>query len=275
MGRQNLRLFLLLCAAVFLLAPGTAGAAMNGVTRLALVSATTAHDGGPLLAGIDMGLAKGWKTYWREPGDSGIAPTFDWSQSENVADVEVRWPAPQRFDDPGDITFGYRNELLLPLRVVPRDPALPVTLRLSMFYGICSDKICVPREAELALALPPGTAEGGIAPTPDAARLRAALGRVPVAPADPDILTVGWREDAAPTLEVRLAHCGTGCTPPALIVDGPPNVWFGTPEVTRERDSVLYSVPAEVLSTAMLEGEEIAFILSGPDKAFVLRKTMR
>ncbi|ABS62305.1 conserved hypothetical protein [Parvibaculum lavamentivorans DS-1] len=265
--------FLLLCAALLLFSvPERAEA--SGVTRLALVAASTAHDGGPVLAGLDMGLDRGWKTYWREPGDSGIAPTFDWSQSENVADIELRWPAPRRFDDPGDITFGYTDELLLPLRVTPADPSLPVTLRLSLFYGICSDTICVPREAELELMLPAGPAEGGIMPTADAARLRAALARVPVAPADPGRLSVGWRPDAAPTLEVRLHRCGTGCVPPALIVDGPANVWFDTPAVTREGETVLYSVPAEVLSTAMLEGEELVFIFSGPDEAMAFRKTL-
>lgn len=267
-------LFSLLCATALFVSPTAAVAAGEGVTRLALVAAETAHDGAPLLAGIDMSLAKGWKTYWREPGDSGIAPSFDWSQSENVADVEVRWPAPQRFDDPGDITFGYRDEVIWPLRVVPENPDLPVTLRLDMFYGVCSDSICVPREAELTLALPADKPEEGIAATQDAARLRAALARVPVEPADPGMLSVGWREADAPTLEVRLKDCGQGCVPPALIVDGPANVWFGTPQVSRHDGAVLYTVPVEVLSTAMLDGEELSFILSGPDTALEVRKTL-
>ncbi|MEQ8267216.1 MAG: protein-disulfide reductase DsbD family protein [Parvibaculum sp.] len=272
---MNRPLFSLFCAAVLLAAPAAMGAAgAEGVTRLSLVAAETAHDGAPLLAGIDMGLAKGWKTYWREPGDSGIAPSFDWSRSENVADVEVRWPVPQRFDEPGDITFGYRDEVIWPLRVVPANPALPVTLRLDMFYGVCSVSVCIPREAELALALPAVAPEEGIAATQDAARLRAALARVPVEPADPGLLSAGWREADAPTLEVRLRNCGAGCVPPSLIVDGPPNVWFGTPQVSRQGDTVLYTVPAEVLSTAMLDGEELSFILSGPGTALKIRKTL-
>lgn len=272
---MNRLLFPLLCAVALVAAPTVTGAAgAEGVTRLALVAAETAHDGAPLLAGIDMGLAKGWKTYWREPGDSGIAPSFDWSRSENVADVELRWPVPQRFDEPGDITFGYRDEVVWPLRVVPENPALPVTLRLDMFYGVCSTSVCVPREAALTLALPAGTPEEGIAATQDAARLRAALARVPVEPADPGLLSVSWRDADAPTLEVRLRDCGAGCVPPALIVDGPPNVWFGTPQVSRQGDTVLYSLPVEVLSAAMLDGEELSFILSGPDTALKIHKTL-
>ncbi|WP_421861936.1 protein-disulfide reductase DsbD domain-containing protein [Parvibaculum sp.] len=73
-----------------------------------------AHDGAAFLAGIDLELADGWKTYWEKPGDSGIPPVFDWSASENVAGVELRWPAPERFDAPGDITFGYKHGLTWP-----------------------------------------------------------------------------------------------------------------------------------------------------------------
>src|SRR5690349_18182355 len=51
-----------------------------------------------LLAGIEITLDPGFKTYWRNPGDSGLPPRFDWSGSENVADVEIRYPAPYRHE---------------------------------------------------------------------------------------------------------------------------------------------------------------------------------
>lgn len=265
--------FFLLCVS-FLIAPAPASAAPGkGVRSLELAAATAAHDGSAFLAGLDLQLADGWKTYWKQPGDSGIPPSFDWSASENVAGVELRWPAPERFDAPGDITFGYGNGVLWPLRVVPEDASLPVTLRLSMYYGICSD-ICVPRQAELELVVPPVAAGETPEETLFANRLRAALARVPVPPADPDLIDVRWRENEAPTLEVRLHHCGPGCEPPQLIVQSSSNTWFGTPRVKREGDVVRYAMEVEVLSPAMLDGEELTFILSGPEKAYVIKKTM-
>ncbi len=275
MNRERLAGFLRLVL-VAALAAGfvpRAAASTEGVTRLALVSATGAHDGGPVLAGIDMGLAPGWKTYWRNPGDSGISPRFDWSGSENVAGIELRWPAPERFDDPGDTTFGYKTAVLWPVHVVPEDPALSVTLRLDMQYGICSD-ICVPREAKLELALPAMPPGWKLADTADAERLRTALAHVPMPPADPDILEVRWREDAVPTLEVRLKGCGADCTPPAIIAEGPRNIWFSPPTVRRDGGDVLYIMEVEVLSPAMLDGKELAFFLSGPGRAMVIRKKM-
>ena len=70
-------------------------------------------------AGVQIDLAEGWKTYWRMPGEAGIAPEFDWSGSRNVADVEVRWPAPRRYHDASGETVGYARRVVFTLAVVP------------------------------------------------------------------------------------------------------------------------------------------------------------
>jgi DsbC/DsbD-like thiol-disulfide interchange protein len=58
------------------------------------------------LVGIQIHLDPGYKTYWREPGDSGLPPVFDWQGSENVATVDVRWPVPVRFADGSGSSIG-------------------------------------------------------------------------------------------------------------------------------------------------------------------------
>src|SRR5262245_57507317 len=50
-------------------------------------------DAAPLRAGIEIRLQPGWHTYWRYPGDAGVPPRFDFSGSQNVKTVDVRWPA--------------------------------------------------------------------------------------------------------------------------------------------------------------------------------------
>ena len=52
-----------------------------------------------LVAGIHIKMDAGWKTYWRYPGDSGLPPRFDWSQSINLKKAKVLWPAPTRYKD--------------------------------------------------------------------------------------------------------------------------------------------------------------------------------
>ena len=69
------------------------------------------------LAGIEIALDPGFKTYWRNPGDSGLPPRFDWSRSENVAGAEVRWPAPNRHEDAGGVAYVYGKQVVLPVLV--------------------------------------------------------------------------------------------------------------------------------------------------------------
>ncbi|HCX68676.1 MAG TPA: hypothetical protein DHK64_14410, partial [Rhodobiaceae bacterium] len=57
-------------------------------------------------AGLHLELSKGWKTYWRSPGEVGIPPSIDWAGSENIENVEFLWPAPERFTAFGIENFG-------------------------------------------------------------------------------------------------------------------------------------------------------------------------
>lgn len=99
-------------------------------------------DGGRMSA-LHLTLAPGWKTYWRSPGDAGIPPAFDWTGSENLRAVLFHWPRPHVFDLNGMKTVGYHDALVLPLEVVPLDPARPVRLKGTVDLGVCSD-ICIP-----------------------------------------------------------------------------------------------------------------------------------
>ncbi|WP_209426021.1 protein-disulfide reductase DsbD domain-containing protein [Pararhodobacter sp. SW119] len=112
------------------------------------------------VAALHLQLAEGWKTYWRIPGEAGIAPQFDWSRSQNAASVRARWPRPVVFDQNGYRSIGYANELVLPLEVTPRRAGRPVALRGEFTIGICSD-ICIPVDLSLAQVL-----RGGTAPDP-------------------------------------------------------------------------------------------------------------
>src|SRR6185503_19169941 len=62
------------------------------------------------IAGVELELPEGWKTYWRYPGEAGgVAPVFDWSQSTNLESAQVLYPAPKRFTDKSGDTIGYKG----------------------------------------------------------------------------------------------------------------------------------------------------------------------
>jgi DsbC/DsbD-like thiol-disulfide interchange protein len=190
------------------------------------------RSGNVLLGGVAFKLSPGWKTYWRTPGDSGVPPRFDFSKSDNVEAVTILWPAPMKFEDgAGGFSLGYKNDVLLPLRIVAKNADKPVTLRAEISYAVC-EKLCVPVEASVELPI------ASVASTQDSA-LSTALETVPV-PAtvgDPNPLTIRDVRRDGPTAVVvdvvapddRADLFVEGPTPdwalpvPALI-DGPPGV---------------------------------------------------
>src|SRR6202167_1442514 len=109
------------------------------------------RSGAVLLGGIAFQLPPRWKTYWRTPGDSGVPPRFDFSKSENIEAVTVLWPAPTKFDDgAGGFSLGYHDQVVLALRIVPKNNDRPVTLRAEINYAVC-EKLCIPVEASAEL----------------------------------------------------------------------------------------------------------------------------
>lgn len=100
-------------------------------------------EDGHRMAALDLRLAPEWKTYWRAPGDTGIPPMFDWTGSVNLKTVRFHWPSPKAITLSGLTSLGYLGELVLPVELVPVDPAKPVTLALKMDLGICRE-ICLP-----------------------------------------------------------------------------------------------------------------------------------
>jgi len=120
-------------------------------------------------AGVEINLDPGWKTYWRDPGDSGAPPSFDFSGSENVKAVTVLWPAPQRFSDgAGGNSIGYLDHVILPLHVVPEDAGKGTALKLRLSYDVCGT-MCMPVEADLELTL---SGNGGAEPVLEKAEVR-------------------------------------------------------------------------------------------------------
>jgi DsbC/DsbD-like thiol-disulfide interchange protein len=143
------------------------------------------RSGPVLLGGVAVQLDPGWKTYWRTPGDSGVPPRFDFSKSDNVEAVTVLWPAPTKFDDGGGgFSLGYHDQVVLPLRIVPKVNDKPVTLRANINYAVC-EKICIPVEASTELTF------ASVASTEDSV-LFAALDTVPkpASVGDPNPLTI-------------------------------------------------------------------------------------
>ena len=80
-------------------------------------------------------LKPGWKTYWRSPGEGGVAPKITWPQG--VTD-SWSWPVPSRFDISGMTTQGYHDKVTIPIVLDGvKGDMLDGTLTLSTCSNVC------------------------------------------------------------------------------------------------------------------------------------------
>jgi len=207
-------------------APGAVAAdasSWDGDARSAvrLIAGNGASSADALRAGIEIRLAPGWKTYWRYPGDSGVPPTFDFSKSDNVKSATVSWPAPHRYADDGGASIGYKGNIVLPLRILAKDPKRPVTLRLALDYAIC-ERLCVPAKgsARLDLVAAPSTYEAALAAAEAKVPKPARLGEgVALA------IRAVRREGGDPHPRVVVEVAAPDAAPLDLFVEGPQPDW--------------------------------------------------
>lgn len=196
---MNRRSAILSCLAL----PLVSGAARAGLERPYRVSLIAGdYTGGRHLAGVHVDLDRLWKTYWRMPGDAGIPPQFDWSGSQNVAAVELLYPLPKRYRDAAGESVGYKDRVVFPVLVAPRDKAKPVRLRLDLFFAVC-DVICIPGKAAAAIDLALASADPA-----SAALIAEWLERVPrpAGALKPVTQAVAATESGKPVLLLELAE---------------------------------------------------------------------
>jgi len=256
------------CGAILgMAASGTALAAVASASpwvastnsRVRLVSGTVDLDGKPqLVAGVQLRMNSGWKTYWKNPGDSGVPPSFDWAGSKNLKHAELLYPAPHRFADANGTAIGYDDEVVFPVKITPEREGEPVELKLAVSYGLCKD-LCIPNDVNLGLTLATDAGRG------DALLLESFLARVPKPAAEgvlPEVSGVEANLDGkSPTLVVD-ALFSPGATGTDLFIDGG-DVFVPVPEPGpladgRQRFAVSFASPSEA---AALKGKTLALTL--------------
>jgi thiol:disulfide interchange protein DsbD len=121
-----------------------------------------AQPGEPFWIGLELTMAPGWHTYWKNPGDAGMATKVQWQPFEGATVGPIQWPVPKRFEETGNgitlVSYGYEGEVVLPIRVTPsRDlpPSGELTLTGRAEWVECRE-VCVRRTQPLTLTVPLG-----------------------------------------------------------------------------------------------------------------------
>ena len=143
---------------------------------------TTAQVQATLLVHAPKGLAAGqtfwlglqlqhqphWHTYWRNPGDSGLATELQWQLPEGLSAGNLMWPAPQKIPVGSMANYGYEGSVLLatPVQVGPKfkASAADITVQLHANWLVCKQE-CIPQEGDFSVRIP---LKGSTAMAPEA-----------------------------------------------------------------------------------------------------------
>ncbi|WP_170372317.1 protein-disulfide reductase DsbD domain-containing protein [Ruegeria arenilitoris] len=230
---------LTIVSACLALAAPAQGQSIDSIVRLDVIDGGQSEDGTYLTA-IRLDLEPGWKTYWRAPGDAGIPPEFDWRRSGNVGAVAITWPTPHVFDQNGLKSIGYEKQLVLPVRITPKDASKPVRLRGEVDLGVCKD-VCIPASLKFDHELDAGAARNPA--------IAAALAQRPFSAREAGVTGAACR--LSPTadgfqVQVQIDMPSAGGAELAVIEPGNPALWASQTETKRQGNRL--TATSEVIS---------------------------
>lgn len=148
---------------------GTAGHAQvsqpgrNAIAASLVAESAVVVPGGTVTLALAMRPSPGWHGYWKNPGDSGMETQIAWALPAGLTAGPIQYPMPGRLIVSGLMNYVYAGDYaqLIELRV-PQDlaPGTRLPIRARVDYLACTDEICVPETANVAVELEAGSAPG-------------------------------------------------------------------------------------------------------------------
>lgn len=175
---------------------------------------------------LDIKLEDGWKTYWRSPGEGGIAPSIRWG--ENQAPVQWFWPTPARFEVAGITTQGYHHQVTFPLQITG-DATVPLEGILTL--STCSN-VCL--LTDYPFSVTPSQQDETFA-----FDYRKAMGQIPVENALTDSLHVDYRPGELLLSAVR----AQGWSNPSIYLDALDDAILGKPTLRIDNEKLYAAIP--------------------------------
>lgn len=115
-----------------------------------VVESSVSTEDGRRRAALEIRLDPGWKTYWQDPGSSGVPPVVSTIQDGSIAPATLNFPTPRWFADDYGRWAGYDHDVTMALTLEAPSRSTGEPTRLNVFLGIC-EAICIPVQVELLL----------------------------------------------------------------------------------------------------------------------------
>lgn len=111
--------------------------------------------GQPLWLGLQLTHQAGWHTYWRNPGDSGLATQLSWQLPAGMQPGDTLWPLPHMITVGNMVNHGFENTVLLavPVQISKTFKPGATEVRLQADWLVCKQE-CIPQSGQFVLKLP-------------------------------------------------------------------------------------------------------------------------
>ena len=111
--------------------------------------------GQPLWLGLQLTHQAGWHTYWRNPGDSGLATQLSWQLPTGMQAGDTLWPLPHMITVGNMVNHGFENTVLLavPVQISKTFKPGATEVRLQADWLVCKQE-CIPQSGQFVLKLP-------------------------------------------------------------------------------------------------------------------------
>lgn len=120
-----------------------------------VISHQSVKPGDEVLLALHVTLAPKWHIYWRNPGDSGAAPSLSFDLPKGFSTEGPYWPSPEVLEAGPFVNFGYTGEVYLPyrLKVAPDvEPYQEFKIGAHLSSVVCEED-CIPFEASFSVPL--------------------------------------------------------------------------------------------------------------------------
>lgn len=125
--------------------------------RAQLISEVTAVQAGhPFWVALHLNMRDGWHTYWRNPGDSGLATAIEWELPSGFEASAIHWPYPEAIPMGPLMNYGYHGDVYLLVQLTPPaslENRVNLTFTAHVDWLVCEEN-CIPEEATLTFTLP-------------------------------------------------------------------------------------------------------------------------
>jgi thiol:disulfide interchange protein len=160
MHRQALlvTLLLFLCG-LFVTEVRAQSSRQPNITASLIAESSTPKAGSTVSVAILMQPKDGWHGYWKTPGDAGFPNEFNWTLPNGTSVAPLRYPVPKRFLTNNLMNHVFYGDYALLTNVaIPAGLAagIPIPLRIKARWLACTDRICVPEDAEFGAVLTVG-----------------------------------------------------------------------------------------------------------------------